>query len=105
MCLKIRQLFSVLWYGEPILNQYSRSSKSLISLKNLYLELNAVKIFESPKICMHSAGLLRAAGLRCVGGRGPRGGRALVVYGLVQKSGKMSLLTKLYLEQHTHGSN
>jgi hypothetical protein len=63
------------------LNQYSRSSKSLNSLKISFLELNAFKIFDSLKI--------RHALLRCVAGAGLQGagracasgGSCAIVYG------------------------
>jgi len=37
-------------------------------------------------------------------GRGPPGGMAQAVYGLVQKSGKIALLTKAGLHRRTHSN-
>jgi hypothetical protein len=88
VCQNIVTFYNDFQHGEPILNQYSISSKSLISLKNLFFELNVLGIFESPKICN---ALLRAVqGCRAAmrGGAWAQGGCALYVYGLVQKSGK-----------------
>jgi hypothetical protein len=51
LCFKIVTFYNHFQQGEPILNQYSISYKSLILLKNLFFELNALDIFESPKIC------------------------------------------------------
>jgi hypothetical protein len=44
------------------------------------------------------AGLLRAAGLDMRGQAGASGGAYAIVYGLVQKSGKIDLLTKAGLQ-------
>ena len=70
------------------MNQYSRSSKSLNSLKNLFFELNAFKIFDSLKIRHASLRCVAGAGLQGAREAGAQGGSALSVYGLVQKSGK-----------------
>ena len=56
------------------MNQYSRSSKSLNSLKNLFFELNAVKIFESPRDLQRIATQCAGATLLQGGGGGGTGG-------------------------------
>ncbi len=94
----------VFQHCQPILNQYSRSSKSLNSLKNLFFELNAFLIFESPKICNALQRIALAQRWRSEGVAGAQGGMALSVYGLVQKSGKIDLLTKAGLQQRPHTS-
>jgi len=64
--------------------------------------LNAFFVFDSPKIC--NALQRIALALRCckAGVAGAQGGMALSVYGLVQKSGKIDLLTKAGLQQRPH---
>jgi hypothetical protein len=74
----------------------------LNSLKNLFFELNAFLIFDSLKI--RNAMQRSALAQRCckAGVAGAQGGCTLSVYGLVQKSGKIGLLTKLHLWQLPH---
>ena len=60
------------------MNQYSRFSKSLNSLENLFFKLNALDIFESLKIC--NACRRAVAGLQgCDAGRGVGTGGSCVI--------------------------
>jgi hypothetical protein len=69
--------------------------------------LNAFFVFDSPKICNALQRIALAQRWRNAGVAGAQGGRALYVYGLVQKSGKIDLLTKAGLQQlpHRHRNN